>query len=337
MNRHPQDKFPPGPKRRFRWLHLGIFSRALPNILLNLAAQYGDLVHFRVGRQHVYLLNHPDFIQNVVIEQQHAFSKSQLMQHILKGPEDSLLTSDNATRSNLIYQQEASRNAENMVEGIQTISSNWQAKQTLDLTSEMIDLTAKSQPNQYREFTASTLTWAFYLLAKNPLTTRQLKEELDSVLAGSCPRAEHYDPMVYTRMIYTESLRLYPPIWIIGRQVTQEVEIGGYPIPTGSTVLLSQWVTHHDSRYYPDPYTFKPQRWLPEVRSQRPKMAFFPFGVSQGQSTNEHLIGLSAVLTIATVMQKWYFETIPGHSLEPQFTLTLRPKKGHVVRPIALG
>ena len=115
------------------------------------------------------------------------------------------------------------------------------------------------------ETTANALTWAWYLLAQSPDVEAQLHAEIDRVLQGRLPTVDDLPQLAYTRMVMAEALRLYPPAWTIGRRALADCEIGGYRVPAGAIILMSQWVMHRDPRYYPDSERFDPGRWMPEA------------------------------------------------------------------------
>ena len=178
------------------------------------------------------------------------------------------------------------------------------------------------------ETTANALTWTWYLLCCNPQVEAQLLNELRLVLGGRPPAAADLDRLVYTRMVLQEALRLYPPAWVIGRQALQDLELGGYAIARGSTVLMSQWVMHRDPRYYPDPERFDPQRWLPEAQAARPRFAYFPFGGGPRLCIGEGFAWMEATLVLAALVQTWQVRLAPGYTAVPQPGITLRPKGG---------
>jgi cytochrome P450 len=181
------------------------------------------------------------------------------------------------------------------------------------------------------ETTANALTWAFYLLAQNPEAESRLHEELDAVLEGGRPpNAEDYAALRYTEMVVSETMRLYPPAWAVGRLALEDHEVGGFAIPRGSLVLLSQYVTHRDPRFFPDPERFDPERWTPEARSARPQFSYFPFGGGPRRCIGEGFAWTEAVLILATLARRWRLRLIPGRTVEAQARITLRPGKGGV-------
>jgi cytochrome P450 len=178
------------------------------------------------------------------------------------------------------------------------------------------------------ETTANALTWVFYLLSQHPDVAKKLYAELDRVLGDRSPSHADLESLAYTRMIFSEALRLYPPAWIMLRTPIEDVEISGYFVPKGSSVILCQWVTHHNERYYPDPFNFDPERWTPEKVAARPKMAYFPFGGGARACIGESFAWMEGVLLLATIAQKWELHLEPGFQVELLSELTLRPKHG---------
>ena len=178
------------------------------------------------------------------------------------------------------------------------------------------------------ETTANALTWTWYLLSQNPEAEARLHAELDKVLGGRPPTAEDMPRLVYTEMVLSESMRLYPPAWILGRRALKDYEVGGYRLPAGSLVLLSQYVTHRDPRFYPDPERFEPERWTPEAKAARPQFAYFPFGGGPRRCIGEGFAWAEGVLVLAALAQRWRPRLVPGHPVEMQAAITLRPKHG---------
>jgi cytochrome P450 len=178
------------------------------------------------------------------------------------------------------------------------------------------------------ETTANALAWTWYLLSQNPEAEAHVHAELGAVLSGKSPSVEDLPKLTYTEMVLAESMRLYPPAWIIGRKALEDVEVNSYLIPAGSLVLMSQYVMHRDPRYYPDPNRFEPLRWSAEAKAARPKFSYFPFGGGPRVCLGESFAWMEGVLVIATLAQRWRMQLVPGHPVEPQPLITLRPKFG---------
>jgi cytochrome P450 len=178
------------------------------------------------------------------------------------------------------------------------------------------------------ETTANALSWAFYLLSQHPAVADRLGAELDAALGGRAPTVADLPGLSYTEMVFAEAMRLYPPAWVIGRRAIAPFEAGGYALPTGTIALASQWVLHHDPRYFPDPYRFDPQRWLPEARAARPKFCYFPFGGGPRTCIGEPFAWMEGTLLLACLARSWRPALLPGHPVALQPSITLRPRHG---------
>jgi cytochrome P450 len=176
------------------------------------------------------------------------------------------------------------------------------------------------------ETTSLALAHTIYLLAKHPEIERRLVAELDEVLAGRLPTVEDAKALRYTKQVLDESMRLYPPAWTTGREVSREVEIAGYRIPAGAQLMMSQWLVHRDARFFPDPEAFDPDRWLPERAKLLPRYAYFPFGGGPRVCIGNHFAMLEATLLLAVLMQRHHFELLPGQTLAFTPSVTLRQK-----------
>src|SRR5262245_10104940 len=178
------------------------------------------------------------------------------------------------------------------------------------------------------ETTANGLTWTWYLLSQHPEIEDRLHAEVDEVLKGALPTAEDFPRLRYTEMVFAEAMRLYPPAWIIGRRALGDYQINGYEIPARSILLMSQYMTHHDARFFPDPFRFDPDRWTPEARESRPKFSYFPFGGGPRVCIGESFAWMEGALVLATIAQRFRMRLAPGHPVEMQPLVTLRPKHG---------
>src|SRR5712691_9602973 len=128
------------------------------------------------------------------------------------------------------------------------------------------------------ETTALALSWAWYLLALNPPVEQRLVAELDEVLHGRAPGPSDISRLPYTEAVLLETMRLYPPIFGIGRESIGPVEINGYPLPGGTSVYIVPYVIQRDPRWFDDPQGFRPERWLDGLAKRLPRFAYFPFG-----------------------------------------------------------
>jgi cytochrome P450 len=178
------------------------------------------------------------------------------------------------------------------------------------------------------ETTANALTWTWYLLGGAPDVEATLHEEVDRVLQGRLPTMADIGALPYVERVVTESMRLYPPAWIIGRRAIAEYQVGNYVAPARSILIMSPYIMQRDARYYAEPERFNPDRWTPEFRAALPKFAYFPFGGGPRQCIGESFAWMELVLVVATIAQRWQLRLVPGHPVVPQPLITLRTKHG---------
>ncbi len=176
------------------------------------------------------------------------------------------------------------------------------------------------------ETTALALAHTVYLLSKHPEIEARLVAELDAVVGERLPNADDVKSLVYTERVLKESMRLYPPAWTTGRQAEEDVVVGGYKVPKGSQILLSQWVVHRDRRFFPNPEAFDPDRWEPERAKSIPRYAYFPFGGGPRVCIGNHFAMMEATLILAIVLRRYHFELLPGQPLDFVPSVTLRQK-----------
>ncbi|MDQ3520611.1 MAG: cytochrome P450, partial [Gemmatimonadota bacterium] len=173
------------------------------------------------------------------------------------------------------------------------------------------------------------LSWAWYLLAQNREAREEIAKEVDSVLQGRAPRAGDLPRLQYTEMVVKEAMRLYPPAWLLSREAVRDTEIGGYAIPAGTVVMMSQWVMHRDPRYFEEPNEFLPQRWSRKgAATELPRFAYFPFGGGPRVCIGASFAMMEAVLVLATVAQQFEFTLASQSPIVPWPTMTLRPRGG---------
>ena len=433
--------YPPSPDRRPLIGHLSMFRRDPLKFLLDSAQAYGDIVYLRFGPQPVYLLNHPDFIRDVLVTNNRNFVKSRGLEMAKKFLGESLLTSEGEfhRRQRRLAQPAFHRQRINGYATVMTdygarTRDRWRSGNELDIWQEMMrvtlgivgktlfdaDVEAEAPeigaaltdvmqlferitnpfsglldklplPANFRwlkakqrldatiyriinerrasgedrgdllsmlllaqdeegdggsmtdvqlrdeamtlfvaghETTANALTWTWFLLSQHPEVEARLHQEIDSVLGDRLPTADDVARLRYTEMVLAESMRLYPPAWTLGRRVLADYQVGAYIVPSNSIVLMSPWVMHHDSRYYPDPFKFDPARWTIEEREARPKFSYFPFGGGPRVCIGEQFAWMEGALLIATIAQQWKMRLASDQRVEPKAMITLRPKYG---------
>ena len=178
------------------------------------------------------------------------------------------------------------------------------------------------------ETTANALAWTWYLLAQNPEAEARFHAEIDEVLGDRLPGARDVPALPYTRQVFTESMRLYPPAWGFSRRAIEPVTVGGHAVEPGTGVLASQWVLHRDPRYFPDPLAFRPERWTEDFEASLPRLAYFPFGAGPRICIGMGFARMEGALLLATLGRRWRMRLVPGQRIRPQARITLRPEGG---------
>jgi cytochrome P450 len=434
--------YPPGPKGAVPFQNLLSFVREPLAFLSGAARAYGDIAYFGGATQKFYLLNHPDYIRDVLVTHNTTFMKGRGLQRAKLLLGEGLLTSEPPLHRRqrrlaqpAFHKQRVGAYGSLMVDyALRMGRERWQHGRTLDAAQEMMHLTlavvgktlfgteTEAEADEVRaalsavmvsfrrmllpftelldrlplpsrrrferarasldaiifriieerrrggedrgdllsmllhaqddegdgrgmtdeqlrdealtiflaghETTANALTWTWYLLSQNHEVEARLHAELDEVLEGRPPTAEDLPRLIYTEMVLAESMRLYPPAWILGRRALKDYEVGGYRLPAGALVLMSQYVTHRDPRFYPEPERFDPERFAPEAKAARPQFAYFPFGGGPRRCIGEGFAWMEGVLVLAALAREWRLRLVPGHPVELHPVVTLRPKHG---------
>ncbi|MGO9604737.1 MAG: cytochrome P450 [Candidatus Binataceae bacterium] len=178
------------------------------------------------------------------------------------------------------------------------------------------------------ETIANALSWTWYMLSQNPEPEQKLHRELIDVLGGRAPTIADLPNLPYTAIVINESMRLYPPVWAVGRSPIADDQILGFAIPKGASVMLCPWLTHRHPDFWEEPERFDPERFSPEQSAIRPRHAYFPFGGGPRQCIGNVLALTEATLILASVAQKYRLRMVPGHRVDPQPLVTLRPRYG---------
>jgi len=435
-----KSKLPPGPKTKSPLGYLFSYRRDSIGFLKKISKEYGDIVHFKIGNIRVVLLNHPDYIKEVLSTHHKDFVKGRplkMAKHLLG---EGLLTSEgeyHKTHSRIIQPAFHRNMIESYVPAmtnvIAQITNKWQDGMKADMKDEMtkmsiaiagkvlfdadieqeaveisealdtatslfgrislpfsewllkvplpgnkkfykakakldsivsrmikersvrkldngdlISLLLQSQckngdagmsDEQIRDeaitlfltafdTTSTALTWAWYLLSQNPEAETALHKEIDIILQGRLPAADDIPQLKYTRMVFGESLRLYPPSYVIPRQALKDFSIDKYIIPRGSIILMSPYLIHHDSRFYAEPEKFNPYAWDKHTGSSSSKYEYFPFSRGPRSCIGEPFAWMQGTVVLAAIAQSWRITHVPGHKVELLPLINLRAKHG---------
>lgn len=194
------------------------------------------------------------------------------------------------------------------------------------------------------ETTANALAWTWFLLSRNPEAEAKVHDEVDA-LVGAVPTAADLARLPYTRAVIAESMRVYPPAWVIGRTALTDHPVRDRVVRKGSLVLVSQWVTHRDPRWWDEAEAFRPERWLELTGDQEigksggreigrsggqrgGRFAYFPFGAGTRVCIGEQFAWMEATLALATFAQRWRLRLVPDRKVTPQAIITLRVRHG---------
>ena len=178
------------------------------------------------------------------------------------------------------------------------------------------------------ETTANALAWTWYLLSTAPEVEARLQREVDRALGGRLPTLEDLPRLAYVEQVITESMRLYPPAWIIGRRAIADYPVRDYVVPARGIVVASPYLLQRDARFFAEPDRFLPDRWTPEFKASLQPFAYFPFGGGARRCIGESFAWMELVLVAATIAQHWTLRLVSGHPVVPQPVVTLRMKHG---------
>jgi cytochrome P450 len=178
------------------------------------------------------------------------------------------------------------------------------------------------------ETVAAGLCWTLYLLSKHPEATRRMTAEVGAVLGGRPPTVDELPSLTYTGLLIQESLRLYPPVWLISRTPLADDVVGGYRIPAGSMVLLSSFVSHRHPAFWDDPEGFDPERFSPERSGERPRHAWFPFSGGPRKCIGDYFGVMEMQIVISMISQRFRVDLASGHPVIPKPGITLGQKEG---------
>ena len=178
------------------------------------------------------------------------------------------------------------------------------------------------------ETTANALVWACYLLSQHPDVVQKLHDEVDTVLGQRAPTLEDLQRLHYVDMVIKETLRVYPPAWILGRQARQDVVVAGYRISKGSMVFVSPYVQHHDPRWFEEPEAFRPERFSEENEKDIRAHAYIPFGAGPRVCIGSRFTLMEQKVILTLLAQKCKLTLAPDQKGEMEPLITIRPKGG---------
>jgi cytochrome P450 len=185
------------------------------------------------------------------------------------------------------------------------------------------------------ETTSTALTFTLHLLGRHPAEQQLVHAEIDAVLDGRLPTVDDMAALERTARAIKEALRLYPPAYAVGRRAESDQQIGGYSIPAGSFVVVSQFATHRHPRFWDDPEVFDPTRFTAEREAARHRFAYFPFGAGPRSCIGSHFAILEATIAAAVLLQRFRMESELEDVPVDSGGITLRPRGAVPIRPAA--
>lgn len=400
--------------------------------LTTFAKTYGDITHIQMPKRNFYFVNHPDFIEEVLVKQQSNFVKGPALRRARVILGEGLLTSEGEEHLAQRRTLQPAFHRHKMEEYLPLMNENtfchmakWENGGTLQMAEEMMRLTlnialwsffgnapqdsvervsaamktlirlfplaqlplpdvtrlffskfrqAKADLNQIteallnnpseienlkrglihilkennknqftesqihahtltfllagHETTALLLAWCWDMLAHHPQVQTKLQNEIDVVLGNRFPTSDDIQKLIYTQSVVKETLRMRPPAWAMGRQAINNGLLGKQEIKADDVVIMSQWVMHHDARFYDTPLQFQPERWLLNPKQALPRYAYFPFGGGNRICIGEHFAITEAVAVLAMIARKWKVMPINKDMSTPKPSVTLRPRAG---------
>jgi cytochrome P450 len=182
------------------------------------------------------------------------------------------------------------------------------------------------------ETTALVLSWTWYLLSRHPEAETRLHEELDRVLQGRAPTANDLPALSYTEQVILESMRLQPPAYAFGREAIRDLDLGGYVVRKGTTLLMSVYNMHRDPRWFDEPLEFRPERWADGLADRLPRHVYMPFGGGPRICIGNSFAMMEAILLLAGIARRFRLQALRSEPIVPFPTITLRPAGGVPMR-----
>jgi cytochrome P450 len=178
------------------------------------------------------------------------------------------------------------------------------------------------------ETTANALAWGLHLLSRNPEVYTRLCNEVDTVLGGRSPTLEDMPRLPYALQVFKETMRLYPPAYIVGRTAMRDVSIGEHTLPKGITAFINIYGMHHRAKFFPNPERFDPDRFRPEVEKEMVRSSYLPFGAGPRVCIGNQFALLEGQVVLAALAQRIKFEAASTREIQTEPLITLRPKNG---------
>jgi cytochrome P450 len=412
-----------------------------PLAFLMQLGQDSRIAHFRLGWFHAYLVNEPEYIREVLVEQANKFHKTQLSKSLLTQlMTDSFVIAEGTEHRQrralvhpALHATAIAQYAEAMVASTVQVAAQWRDQQVLELSQEMMKITlaivvktlfgasietetqraaqamesvvchlklgipfprwlptprnrALARANaeldtiilkiirEYRqkqhpeynlltmlmeatdeagatrlndqqvrdevlalfiaghETTANALTWLWYLLGEHPDVEQQVRDELQSVLGDRLPTLHDLSKLPYLEMVIKETLRLYPPGWLLERQAIEDTHVKEHRFQKNALVLISPYLTHRDSRWFEQPDAFIPERFTEAREKTIPKYAYLPFGGGARYCVGQAFASMEMKLIAATVLQKYHVQLREGQRIAPSGQAALRTQNGLYAR-----
>lgn len=181
------------------------------------------------------------------------------------------------------------------------------------------------------ETTATSTTWALYFLSRDPEAYRRWKEDVVA-LGPEKPSADNTNKLVWTRGVFREALRIYPPAFAVDRIAMEPLQLGDYHFERLSSFIIPIHAIHHNPALWPDPERFDPSRFAPELESKRPRAAFMPFGIGPRVCIGAMFAELEALLLLGQIAQRFEFEPVDTQPIGPNVRTVLRPERPVLLR-----
>lgn len=187
------------------------------------------------------------------------------------------------------------------------------------------------------ETTASVLTWAFFILASQHHTVQRMRDEIDAVVGDGAIEFEHIRSLSFTRNVFRETMRLYPPITFIPRVANEATRIGTYKVKRGAMIMISPWTIHRNAKYWREPHRFDPDRFSPEREAELVPGAYLPFGLGPRVCVGAAFATTEATLILARLVRRFDFTALDADKVRPVARLTTRPNAQIMCRVRARG